>query len=83
MTKFLIVVEYSKDLEVGLMSALLKSIFFMNSDCITKTLLTLKMTGNAVFGVYSRDVAEVKMSQISKFAEKTKVPFAFHMEKFY
>ncbi len=52
----------------------LEFFFYMNREKATQIMLTVHTEGEAVCGVYSRDVAETKMTQVNDFAREHQHP---------
>jgi ATP-dependent Clp protease adaptor protein ClpS len=58
----------------------LQTIFAMERERATQIMLKIHNEGSAVCGVYSRDVAETKVAQVSAFAKQNGHPLRCTME---
>lgn len=58
----------------------LQTIFAMERERATQIMLKIHNEGSAVCGVYSRDVAETKVAQVSMFAQQNGHPLRCTME---
>lgn len=52
----------------------LEDFFFMNREQATHTMLQIHNSGQALCGIYSRDVAETKAMQVSQYARECEHP---------
>ena len=59
----------------------LKSFFGMNDEKATQIMLHVHTRGIGVCGVFSRDVAETKVKQVSDFSRKHQHPLLCTMEE--
>lgn len=59
---------------------LLEKFFGMNREVATRIMLKVHMEGKAVCGVYSRDVAETKVSQVNQYARDHGHPLLCEIE---
>ncbi len=59
----------------------LKSFFGMNDEKATQVMLHVHTRGVGVCGVFSRDVAETKVKQVSDFSRKHQHPLLCTMEE--
>ncbi len=59
----------------------LKTFFLMNQERATQVMLQIHNEGSAVCGVYPKDIAETKVSQVSAFAKEHGHPLRCHTEE--
>jgi ATP-dependent Clp protease adaptor protein ClpS len=59
----------------------LQRFFSINSERAQQLMLQIHNEGSAVCGVYTRDVAETKVSQVSEFAQQQGHPLRCSMEE--
>lgn len=59
----------------------LQSFFSMNKESATQVMLQVHTQGKGVCGIYSRDVAETKVSQVNHFARQSQHPLMCEMEE--
>lgn len=59
----------------------LQRFFDMNREQATQIMLKVHNEGSAVCGIYSRDVAETKVTQVSEFAKQHGHPLRCCMEE--
>jgi len=59
----------------------LQTFFAMNRERAQQVMLKVHQEGRAVCGVYSRDVAETKVIQVSEFARQHGHPLRCQMEE--
>lgn len=59
---------------------ILEKFFFMDRRKATSTMLQVHISGQAVCGVYSRDYAETKVSQVVEYARRKEHPLNCSME---
>jgi ATP-dependent Clp protease adaptor protein ClpS len=59
----------------------LQRFFAMNLERAQQVMLKVHNEGSAVCGVYSRDVAETKISQVTSFAQQHEHPLRCAMEE--
>ncbi|MFC3606754.1 ATP-dependent Clp protease adapter ClpS [Stutzerimonas tarimensis] len=59
----------------------LEGIFNHNRETATKIMLTVHTQGKAVCGVFTRDVAETKASQVNQYARECHHPLLCEIEK--
>ena len=52
----------------------LETYFYMNREKATQIMLTVHTEGKAVCGVFSRDIAETKMTQVNEFSKENEHP---------
>lgn len=52
----------------------LETFFYMNREKATQIMLTVHTKGKAVCGIYPRDIAETKMTQVNEFAKQSQHP---------
>ncbi|HEY9034117.1 MAG TPA: ATP-dependent Clp protease adapter ClpS [Pseudomonadales bacterium] len=52
----------------------LQTFFYMNTEKATQIMLTVHTSGKAVCGVYPRDIAETKMTQVNEFSRANQHP---------
>jgi len=60
---------------------ILERFFGMNADAANGIMLTVHMKGLAVVGVYSREIAETKVTQVMDYARRNQHPLQCTMEK--
>jgi ATP-dependent Clp protease adaptor protein ClpS len=61
--------------------AVLQQFFNMNMEQAQTVMLKIHNEGSAVCGIYSRDVAETKVTQVSEFAQQHEHPLRCGMEE--
>ena len=61
--------------------SVLTKFFNMNTEKANQIMLTVHYQGKAVCGVYTADVAETKVMQVSEFARKHQHPLVCTMEQ--
>ncbi len=59
----------------------LKLFFSMSQERATQVMLQIHNEGSAVCGVYPKDIAETKVSQVSAFATEHGHPLRCHLEE--
>ena len=59
----------------------LQRFFGLNSERAQQIMLQIHNEGSAICGIYTRDVAETKVSQVSEFAQKNDHPLRCNMEE--
>lgn len=59
----------------------LQRFFAMDHDKATRTMLEIHQRGRAVCGVYTRDIAETKVAQVTQYAREGHYPLLCTMEK--
>src|SRR5512142_1663531 len=59
----------------------LKTFFSMGTERATQVMLKIHNEGSAVCGVYPRDIAETKVTQVSEFAKQHGHPLRCHTEE--
>ncbi len=59
----------------------LESFFSMNREQATRTMLTIHTQGKAVCGIYSKDVAETKSTQVVDYARRHQHPLMAKIEQ--
>lgn len=52
----------------------LETFFHMNREKATQIMLTVHTQGQAVCGIYPRDIAETKMTQVNEFSRQNQHP---------
>jgi len=52
----------------------LEKFFHMSRDQATQTMLTIHYRGRAICGVFSRDIAETKVFQVTRYAKENQHP---------
>ena len=60
---------------------ILERFFGMNADAANGIMLTVHMKGLAVVGVYSREIAETKVTKVMDYASRNQHPLQCTMEK--
>lgn len=58
----------------------LKHFFFMGEEKAVHIMMQVHSVGKAVCGVYTRDVAETKVKQVTEYAEQHEYPLQCGME---
>lgn len=59
----------------------LQMFFGMNSEAATRVMLSVHTKGKGVCGVFTKDVAETKVFQVSQFARENQHPLLCTMEE--
>ena len=59
----------------------LESFFYKTREEATQIMLQVHTKGKGVCGIYSRDVAESKVSQVNQFSRETEHPLLCHLEE--
>lgn len=59
----------------------LETFFSMNREQATRVMLTVHTSGKAVCGIYSRDVAETKATQVVDYARRHQHPLMAKIEQ--
>jgi ATP-dependent Clp protease adaptor protein ClpS len=59
----------------------LMTFFNLNEEKATKVMLAVHTQGKGVCGIYSRDVAETKSTQVNQFSRQNKHPLLCEVEK--
>ena len=59
----------------------LKTFFSMGQERATQVMLQIHNEGSAVCGVYPKDIAETKVSQVSEFAQQQGHPLRCSVEE--
>jgi len=60
---------------------ILEAIFGHNRDNATRIMLNVHKAGKGVCGIYSRDVAETKVTQVNSYSRESKHPLLCDMEE--
>lgn len=60
---------------------ILENFFSMNREKATQVMLQIHTTGKGVCGVYSREIAETKVVQVSEYTKRSQHPLLCVMEK--
>ena len=58
----------------------LESFFYMSQEQATQVMLQVHTQGKGVCGVFSRDVAETKVTQVNDYSQKSQYPLLCSME---
>lgn len=58
----------------------LEGFFYMSSEKATQVMLQVHTEGKGVCGVFSRDVAETKVTQVNDYSQKNQHPLLCTME---
>lgn len=58
----------------------LETFFYMNREKATQIMLTVHTEGKAVCGLYPRDIAETKMTQVNEFSKINDHPLMCQVE---
>jgi ATP-dependent Clp protease adaptor protein ClpS len=61
--------------------AVLEVIFKLNRELATKMMRTVHTEGRAVCGVFTRDIAETKATQVNQYARECQHPLLCEIEK--
>ncbi len=59
----------------------LEAIFSHNRESATRIMLSVHKTGKGVCGIYSRDIAETKVTQVNSYSRENKHPLLCDMEE--
>ena len=59
----------------------LKTFFSMSMERATRVMLQIHNEGSAVCGIYPKDIAETKVTQVSEFAKQHGHPLRCHTEE--
>ena len=59
----------------------LQTFFLMSQERATQVMLQIHNEGSAICGVYPKDIAETKVSQVSAFAKQHGHPLRCHTEE--
>jgi ATP-dependent Clp protease adaptor protein ClpS len=59
----------------------LEKFFNLNRELATKIMLTVHTEGRAVCGVFTRDIAETKATQVNQYARESQHPLLCEIEK--
>lgn len=59
---------------------ILETFFYMNREKATQIMLTVHTQGKGVCGVYTRDVAETKATQVNQYAREHQHPLLAEIE---
>src|SRR3990167_5912441 len=60
---------------------ILEVFFNLNREMATKIMLTVHTEGRAVCGVFTRDIAETKATQVNQYARESQHPLLCEIEK--
>ncbi len=60
---------------------ILEGFFSLNREQATKIMLTVHTEGRAVCGVFTRDIAETKATQVNQYARESQHPLLCEIEK--
>ena len=60
---------------------ILESIFGHNRESATRIMLNVHKSGKGICGVYTKDVAETKVTQVNSFARENKHPLLCDLEE--
>jgi ATP-dependent Clp protease adaptor protein ClpS len=58
----------------------LQIFFGMNGEKATQIMLAVHQTGKATCGIYTRDVAETKSTQVNEYAQENQHPLVSQIE---
>lgn len=58
----------------------LKRFFYLNEALAVQVMLQVHMQGRGVCGVFTRDIAETKVSQVNDYARSNQYPLLCNME---
>ena len=59
----------------------LEAIFAHNRESATRIMLNVHKSGKGVCGIYTRDVAETKVTQVNSYSKENKHPLLCDMEE--
>ncbi|MBA1324110.1 ATP-dependent Clp protease adapter ClpS [Pseudomonas plecoglossicida] len=59
----------------------LETFFSLNRELATKIMLTVHTEGRAVCGLFTRDIAETKATQVNQYARESQHPLLCEIEK--
>lgn len=59
----------------------LQTFFSMDRESATRVMLQVHTQGKGICGIYTRDVAETKVSQVNRFARENQHPLLCTMEE--
>ncbi len=59
----------------------LESIFSHNRESATRIMLNVHKSGKGICGVYTKDIAETKVTQVNSYARENKHPLLCDMEQ--
>ncbi|WP_313740214.1 ATP-dependent Clp protease adapter ClpS [Pseudomonas sp.] len=59
----------------------LETFFNLNRELATKIMLTVHTEGRAVCGLFTRDIAETKATQVNQYARESQHPLLCEIEK--
>jgi len=59
---------------------ILETFFYLSREQATQVMLTVHTKGKAVCGVFPKDIAETKSSQVNEFARLNEHPLLSHVE---
>ena len=59
---------------------ILETFFYMNREKATQIMLTVHQAGRAVCGIFPRDIAETKMSQVNEYSKHSQHPLLCQVE---
>lgn len=60
---------------------ILKRFFYLNDELATQIMLQVHFSGRAVCGIYTRDVAETKVSLVNHYSRANEHPLLCSMEQ--
>ena len=60
---------------------ILETLFSLNREVATRIMLTVHTEGRAVCGLYTRDIAETKATQVNQYARESQHPLLCEIEK--
>jgi ATP-dependent Clp protease adaptor protein ClpS len=78
--KFQVVIMNDDFTPMEFVVEVLETFFYMGREKATQIMLAVHTQGKAVCGVYSKDVAETKVSQVNEFARMREHPLLCHVE---
>ncbi len=59
----------------------LEAIFSHNRESATRIMLSVHKSGKGICGIYTKDIAETKVTQVNSYARENKHPLLCDMEK--
>ena len=59
---------------------ILETFFYMNREKATQIMLTVHTEGKAVCGVFPRDIAETKVTQVNEYSKQSQHPLLCQVE---
>ncbi|ATF08742.1 ATP-dependent Clp protease adaptor protein ClpS [Candidatus Enterovibrio altilux] len=66
---------------MGFVVEILQRLFFMDLEKATQLMLTVHYKGKTICGIYTSEVAEMKVAQVMMYAKEHQYPLLCTMEK--